>query len=152
VLETPPDEIVLRFSESMGEQSSVALSSTITLTPSGEETYGTGGTIARAGPDRADPTRRTLRLGPGRRLPRGLYWVQWRTVAARSRAERSGTYCFAVGMPIPEHIRRDFPDGRRERDMRQRGRTAALAGGVILIALGLLVGRGGSNPGRAGGI
>lgn len=80
--------------------------------------------------------------GPGLGAPgRALYWVTWKAVAARGRAERFGRLCFGVAMPVPAHIMRDIPGALSERDGDERRRRAVLVGGVLLLALGALLPR-----------
>ena len=139
VLEAPPAAVVLRFDEPLGDQSHVRVASTITLSPAGEQEYGSGPEFIANGPDPSDAERRTLRveLPPG--LPGGLYWVSWRTGVTPGGAARYGQFCYSVGMPIPESILAQNPGGKSERDSRQRQRTGALAGGLILLALAAIV-------------
>lgn len=139
VLETPPAAVLLSFDEPLGEQSSMRVRSTITLSPAGAQVHGSGPEFTANGPDPSDGDRRTLRveLPPG--LPGGLYWVSWRTYVTNGMAARSGQYCFSAGMPIPGSILADNPGGKRERDSRQRQRTGAIAGGLIMLALAAII-------------
>ena len=139
-LATPPAAVTLRFGEALSGDSHVSVSTTFTLSPTGERVYG-GPEFKATGPDPSDPTHRTLRVGIDRTLENGLYSVQWRTIATRSRAVLSGVSQFGVGMPVPEENLRDSPGGLRERDFRQRQRAATIAGGLVLIVLGLIIRR-----------
>jgi methionine-rich copper-binding protein CopC len=139
-LATPPAEVTLHFGEALSGDSHVSVSTTFTLSPTGERVYG-GPDFKTTGPEPSDPTHRTLRVAIDRKLENGLYSVQWRTVAARGGAARSGASQFGVGLPVPEENLRDSPGGLRERDFRQRQRAATIAGGLILVVLGLVLGK-----------
>jgi hypothetical protein len=78
-------------------------------------------------------------VGLDRGLPNGLYWVQWTAISARWRSQRTGRFCFGVGMSIPDDIIRDMPGAIYERDYRYRERRAVLLGGVLLVGLGFFV-------------
>ena len=140
-LAAPPASVTISFSDELAPESDIAVASTITLPPSGGPVYADGKRFTASGPDPGDSRGRTLRadLEPG--LPRGLYWVQWRAVAARGKAERLGMFCFGAGMPVPADITRDMPGALGEWDNKRRGRRAALLGGVLLVALGALLPR-----------
>ena len=136
-----PASVTVSFSDELAPESTIAVASTITLSPSGERVYADGKKFTAAGPDSSDPQNRTLRavLEPG--LPGGLYWVEWTAVAARGKSRRSGRFSFGAGMPVPPDNRRDEGSALRERDYKWRGTRAALLGGVLLIALGALLPR-----------
>jgi methionine-rich copper-binding protein CopC len=140
-LATPPAAVTLRFGEAVSGDSHLAVRPIFTLSPTGERAYVSVPEFTVRGPDPSDPTHRTMRVEIDTTLENGLYSVQWRTVAARGRATRSGSSQFGVGMPVPEENLRDGPGGLRERDFRQRQRAATIAGGLILIVLGLIIGR-----------
>jgi methionine-rich copper-binding protein CopC len=139
ILPESPRSVSITFSEELAPESEISVASTITSSASGETSYGDGKRYTAQGPDPEDPQRRTLRVDLGDELTRGLYWVQWKTVARRGLAQRSGRLCYAVGMPIPAHLTRDLPEGLYERDYQERRRRAALIGGVVLLALGAFV-------------
>jgi methionine-rich copper-binding protein CopC len=136
-----PASVTVSFSDELALESTIAVTSTITLSAFGEKVYSDGKKFTAAGPDPSDPQHRTLRavLEPG--LPHGLYWVEWTAVAARGKSKRFGRFCFGVGMPVPPHITRDGASGLWERDYRWRGNRATLLGGVLLIGLGALLPR-----------
>lgn len=139
VLNASPSEVVIQFTDELARESTASVASTITLSTTGERIFGDGKRFVDQGPDVEDRDRRTLRVRLDPDLPKGLYWVQWNTVAARGRAQRSGRYCYAVGMNIPADIIRDMPGGFFERDYRYRDNRAFLAGGILLVGLGLLL-------------
>ena len=89
-----PESVAVSFSDELAPESTIAVGSTITLSPSGEKVYSDGKKFTARGPDPGDPQHRTLRvvLEPG--LPRGLYWVEWMAVAARGKSMRFGRFCF----------------------------------------------------------
>ncbi len=138
-LATAPDGVTISFSNELTAESEVSVASTITLSPSGETIYGDGKRFTARGANRHDSMGRTLHvdLDPG--LPRGLYWVRWTAVAVRGRARRSGRLCYAVGMPVPEHVTRDMPGALDERNYRWREHRATLLSGVLLLALGVFL-------------
>lgn len=76
-------------------------------------------------------------LQPG--LHKGLYWVSWRTTSAGLRTVTYGKTYFSVGMPVPEGITDDMDGTIWERNYQWRSRRAAIVGGVVMIALGLLM-------------
>jgi len=139
VLAVPPQEVSVSFTEQLDSESTITVTSTITLSPSGAQVYSDGEKFASFGPDATDPQRRTLRVKLDPELPAGLYWVQWKAVAARGKAQRFGTFCFGVGMLVPDHITREMPGAFREHNYQWRRRRAALLGGLLLIALGALL-------------
>ncbi|HKE58936.1 MAG TPA: copper resistance protein CopC [Pyrinomonadaceae bacterium] len=134
VLATPPETVSINFSDELAANSEISVASTITLGPSGESLYGDGKTFTSAGLDHHDPQHKTLtvNLDPG--LPKGLYWVKWKTSAARGGAQRYGNFCFSAGMPIPASITRAEPGGFREENPRFRDYRAVLLGGLFLLA------------------
>ena len=136
-----PASVSVSVSDDLAPESTIAVGSTITLSPSGEKVYSDGKKFSAKGPDPGDAQHRTLRvvLEPG--LPRGLYWVEWMAVAARGKSKRFGKFCFGAGMPVPPEITRDAAGGLWERDYKWRGTRAALLGGVLLIAMGVLLPR-----------
>ena len=140
-IEGSPSAIVLRFSEPITKGSEATLRATYTLDEAGEPVYDPGVEFRAEQPDPADASHRTLSIALSGPLPKGLYAVQWRTVAVNGSAIRYGTVHYAVGTSIPDHILSDHPGGVYERNVRQRRTMATLAGGLILIALAFLVGR-----------
>jgi methionine-rich copper-binding protein CopC len=141
VLNASPSEVVIQFTEDLAPGSTASVASTITLSATGERVFGDGKRFVGQGPGLEDRERQALRIRLDSDLPKGLYWVQWTAVAAHGGAKRSGRYCYAVGLNIPEDIVRDMPGGFFERDYRYRDNRAVLAGGILLVGLGLLLSR-----------
>ena len=139
VIAASPSLVDIQFSEELDRESTISVSSTITLSAQGEKIYGDGKRFTANGPSLEDANRRTLSVIMDRDLPKGLYWVQWTAIAARSKSQRSGRFCFGVGMSIPDHIIRDMPEAIYERDYRFREHRAVLLGGVLLVGLGFVL-------------
>jgi methionine-rich copper-binding protein CopC len=137
VLDTAPAEVVVRFSREVTPDSRLGVVSTVSILPSGEYSYSGGAdVVAQSGFDPNDSSRQSLRavLRPG--LPKGLYRVDWSTVAARGKAERFGRYYFGVGMAVPASITRDLGGPLRERgtyDTDEVSPRAVVLGGVLLV-------------------
>jgi len=141
VLNDSPSEIVIQFSDDLAEESTASVASTITVSTTGNREFGDGKRFFGQGPRLEDRERRAIHIRLDPNLPKGLYWVQWTAIAGRGGAQRSGRYCYAVGMKIPQDIVRDEPNGFFERDYRYRNNRAVLAGGILLVGLGLLLSR-----------
>ena len=141
VLSASPSEVVIQFTEELASGSTASVASTITVSATGEKVFGDGKRFVGQGPRLEDRERQALHIPLDSDLPKGLYWVQWTAIAARGGGQRSGRYCYAVGMNIPEDIVRDTPGGFYERDYRYRDNRAFLAGGILLVGLGLLLSR-----------
>jgi methionine-rich copper-binding protein CopC len=144
VLATPPAEVIVHFSGELAPESTIRVVSTVSVLPSGEWSYSGGeNVVAESGLDPNDPSHQSLRAVLRPRLPNGLYRVDWSTVAARGKTERSGCYYFGVGMSVPASVARDLGGPLRERDVYPyyedvTPRAVALTG-VLLIALAILV-------------
>ncbi len=138
-----PTEVVVTFTNELHPDSTIHVVSTMSLLPSGEASY-TGGqdAVATAGLDPNDSSHRSLRATLQAGLPDGLYRVDWSTTERRSRAERYGSFYFGVGMPVPAHLLGKAGHPFQENDPYngiEHERDAAVAGGVILIALGIVL-------------
>ena len=141
-IERPPSAVTVAFSRPLDPQSTIEVLSTISLSPSGEQSFTDGATLATtSGLDAGDARRRTLRVELPPELPGGLYVVRWTAMTEGGRARRFGTYYFGVGMPVPEHIMRDVPGALQEQDHRARERRSVVLGGVILLGLVALLPR-----------
>jgi methionine-rich copper-binding protein CopC len=134
-LASPPASVAVNFNDKLAEDSEMSVSSTITLSPLGEPVYGNGPVFKTKGPDSHDPEQRTLRADLDPKLPHGLYWVNWTTVAAYGRAKSSGRFCYAVGITVPGSITREHAGGFYERDYRWRSDRAALLGGIFMVLI-----------------
>ena len=106
------------------------------MSPSGEAIYGDRKVFSAKGPYPGDLEQKTLRVELERDLAPGLYWVSWTTVTEYGRTQRSGKFCYGVGMGVPENA-----GGLDERDYRWRSYRAVLISGVLLIAVAVFVPR-----------
>lgn len=139
VVASSPPVVAIDFSEDLDRESTISVASTITVGPEGEMIYGDGKRFTGKGPGLEDGKSRSLSVGLDGGLPNGLYWVQWTAIAARGRSQRSGRFCFGVGMNVPDHIKRDMPDAITERDSGYRRQRAVILGGVLLVGLGFIL-------------
>ncbi|MGH7288631.1 MAG: copper resistance protein CopC [Myxococcota bacterium] len=128
-LVAPPEAVRVSFGAALDPSSSFH----VTRTTPGENATRVA---ASSGLDPDDPERRTLKA----ELPAmsgGLYRVAWHSAPASGGIARYGAFYFGVGMPVPESLAESEPlEGR---DSGERRHRHALAGGVILIALGVLL-------------
>jgi methionine-rich copper-binding protein CopC len=131
----PPTTVIVNFSNKLSPESRIEVMSTMSLSPSGDVEYpDSRSLVISSGLNAADPSGSSMRveLKPG--LHKGLFFVNWRTKSAGWGTITYGKTHFAVGMPVPEHITRDSATVW-ERNYDDRGRRAAVIGGVVLIAL-----------------
>ena len=135
-LPVPPATITIDFSNELAPESEISVASTVTVLPSGEQSFADGRRFTAKGPDEHSSQRTSLQIDLPVGLPRGLYWVNWRAVAARGHAESFGRFCFAAGMPVPVGL---TDEALYERSYREREYRATLLGGVLLVALGLFL-------------
>lgn len=128
-LVAPPDAVRVSFGAALDPSSSFY----VTRTTPGEHATRVA---ASSGLDPGDPERRTLKAElPA--LSGGLYRVAWHSAPASGGIARTGAFYFGVEMPVPESLAESEPlEGR---DSGERGHRHAIAGGVILIALGVLL-------------
>ena len=71
-------------------------------------------------------------------LPPGLYRVSWRALPADGGVPRRGSFCFGVGVAVPTDDS-NVVHSLVDRDEGGRTRRKTLAGGALLIALGVLL-------------
>jgi hypothetical protein len=85
------------------------------------------------------PLHRSLKAILQLDLPNGLYRVGWNALAAKTRAQRFGSFYFGAGMPVSDHILRERTNSFQEKDFEyeEGWRARALGGGFIFILLGL---------------
>jgi methionine-rich copper-binding protein CopC len=136
VLDRVPESVTVNFSDNLDQSSEISVASTITLESSGETIFEDGKPLRESGPTTGNP--KVLKVAMPADINKGLYWVRWKAVAARGKAARFGLLCFAVGMPIPEHITRDTPGALSERNFQERSYRAIFLGGVLLVAFGIM--------------
>lgn len=140
IIAEPPAAVILNFSNKLAPESTMDVTSTIRLLPSGEKDYLDGSSvIMKSGIDPGDPGGKSMRADLRHGMHKGLYWVTWRTKSAGWRSITYGKTYFSVGMPVPEDITRDMGGAIWERHYEWRRRRGAIVGGVVMIALGLLL-------------
>ena len=138
----PPAAVIINFSNKLAPESTMDVTSTIRLLPSGEFDYLDGSSVAtNSGVDPSDASGRSMRANLRPNLHRGLYWISWRTTAARWRTVTYGQTAFGVGMPVPQYLAADMGGPIRERIYEWRRRRAAIVGGVIMIVLAFFLPR-----------
>ena len=137
MLQSPPTRVAVTFTESLSPDSRIGIYPSIVFSPSGEPSYGTGDLDVVSGLDPDDSRGRTLRAILGEGIPRGRYRVRWSAIPAQGGTNRHGHFEFTAGA-VPDDVTRGMERELTERDVRWRGQRSALAGGVILIALGLV--------------
>jgi methionine-rich copper-binding protein CopC len=146
----PPSAVIVRFTERLDASSSITVESASDLRSPAGTTYSDRNVATASGVDRADPKQRSLRADLRSDLPSGVYRARWNAVAARGKGWRWGTFYFGVARPAPAHAFGSRGGPMYERDgglyfTRTRvTHESLLAGGLLLIALGLL-------PRRPGG-
>ena len=134
----PPAAVTVNFTHQLASESSIDVTSTIKLLPSGEFEYLAGKSVVlKSAIDRADPSGKSIRADLQPDLHKGLYWLNWRTTTAGWRTVNYGKTPFAVGMTVPDHITRDMDGPIWERNYQYRSRRAALIAGVVMLALAL---------------
>jgi len=137
-----PTAVTVIFSEEIAPESRITLVSTVTLEPSGELFYSGGEKVsATSAIDIYDPQHRSLKAVPLLELPNGLYRVDWTAIASKNKAQRFGSYYFASGMAVPDHILREGENSLREEnfsysDERNLPEKAVFAG-LILVLIGV---------------
>lgn len=143
IITEPPSAVIINFSNKLAPESTIDVTSTIRLLPSGEMDHLKGSSVVlKSGIDpgeQGDLNGKSMRadLRPG--LHKGLYWVDWRTTSAGWRTVTYGKTYFTVGMQVPEGLTDDMDGAIWERNFDWRGKRAAIVGGVVMIALGLFV-------------
>lgn len=140
VVDEPPSALILNFSNKLAAESTMDVTSTIKLLPSGEMDYLAGKSVViSSGIDSGDASGKSMRADLQTGLHEGLYWINWRTTTAGWRSITYGKTYFSVGMSAPQTITRDMGGTIWERHYQWRSRRAAMLGGVVMIALGLFM-------------
>jgi methionine-rich copper-binding protein CopC len=140
-LYAPPTAVTVTFSDELTPESSISVVPTVSLKPSGEQSYSGGGKVnTTSAIDIHGPEKRSLKAILQLELPNGLYRVNWNVVAAKNGAQRYGSFYFSAGMAVPDHILREGTNSLEEKDVEyiRDWRASALGGGVIFVLLGLI--------------
>ena len=140
VVSAVPSAVTINFSNKLAAESTMDVTPTIKLLPSGETEYLSGSSVVKtSGVDAKDASGKSMRANLRSNLDPGLYWVNWRTTASGWRTVAYGQFVFAVGMRIPEYITKEKDGTNWERAYQWRGGRAAFIGGLLMIALGLFL-------------
>src|SRR4030095_986834 len=140
IINAVPSVVTVNFSNKLHSDSKIDVTSTIELLPSGEKEFLKGGSVVMNFEiDPTDQSGQTLRahLRPG--LHRGLYYIHWTTKTAGWRTITNSATSFGVWMNVAESVTKSMGGRIRERNYDYRDRRAALLGGVVLLALALLL-------------
>jgi len=138
----PPTAVTVTFSEELTPQSTISVVSTVRLNSSGEPSYSGGEKVSTSSAiDIYDPKHRTLKAILMLEPPSGLYRVDWTAIAAKNEAGRFGSYYYAAGMAIPDHILREGKNSLREEDINYFDEInlpeSAVFAGSILVLIGV---------------
>lgn len=135
-----PAVVTVNFSNKLHSDSKIDVTSTVELLPSGEQEFLNGGSVVMNSEiDPTDESGQTLRANLRPNLHRGLYYIRWTTKTAGWRTVTNGETSFGIGMNVPEHVTKSMGGAIRERNFDYRDRRAALFGGIVLLALALLL-------------
>lgn len=142
-LHAAPTAVTVTFSDELAPESTISVVSTVSLKPSGELSYPGGEKVTTSSAiDIYDPQHRSLKAILKLELPNGLYRVDWTAIAAKNKAGKFGSYYYAAGMAVPDHILREGKNSLREEDLHyffdERGVPAsAVFAGFILVLTGV---------------
>jgi methionine-rich copper-binding protein CopC len=136
MLEHPPAAVRVSFGAALDPASSLTLTRLVLPPYTGEQPKDVEITRHIA---LDDPGQRTFEAVPSQ-LPAGVYRVRWQALPAGGGVPRFGSFCFGVGVPVPADAA-GVPCSLQDRDAGTRGRKNTLAGGVLLLALGMLAPR-----------
>jgi methionine-rich copper-binding protein CopC len=138
----PPTAVTVTFSEELTSQSTISVVSTVRLNESGEPIYSGGEKVSTSSAiDIYDPQHRALKAILQLELPNGLYRVDWTVEAEKTKAQRFGSYYFAAGMDVPDHILMQGKNSLSEKDLYYSDEINlpqnAVFAGLILVLIGL---------------
>ena len=140
VIEEAPSVVILNFSNKLAAESTMDVTPTIRLLPSGEMDYLAGkSVVTRSRIDSGDASGKSMRADLRTGLHKGLYWVNWSTTTAGWRSITYGKTYFTVGMPAPQYTTREMGGTIWERHYQWRSRRATIIGGIVMIALGFFI-------------
>jgi hypothetical protein len=141
-LYAPLTAVTVTFSDELAPESTISVVTTVTLKPSGDLSYSGGEKVSTSSAiDIYDPKHRTLKAILMLEPPNGLYRVDWTAIAAKNKAGRFGSYYYAAGMAIPDHILREGKNSLQEEDINYFDEInlpeSAVFAGSILVLIGV---------------
>jgi hypothetical protein len=141
-LYAPLTAVTVTFSDELAPESTISVVTTVTLKPSGDLSYSGGEKVSTSSAiDIYDPKHRTLKAILMLEPPNGLYRVDWTAIAAKNKAGRFGSYYYAAGMAIPDHILREGKNSLHEEDINYFDEInfpeSAIFAGLILVLIGV---------------
>jgi methionine-rich copper-binding protein CopC len=135
-LEQPPAAVRVSFGAALDPASSLSLTRLVLPPYTGAQPEDVEIT-RRLAPD--DPQQRTLEAVPAQ-LAAGVYRASWQALPAGGGVPRFGSFSFGVGVPVPADAA-GVTYSLQDRDSGTRGRRHTIAGGALLLALGMLAAR-----------
>ena len=141
-LYAPLTAVTVTFSDELAPESTISVVTTATVKPSGDLSYSGGEKVSTSSAiDIYDPQHRTLKAILMLEPPNGLYRVDWTAIAAKNKAGRFGSYYYAAGMAIPDHILREGKNSLIEEDIKYFDEInlpeSAVFAGSILVLIGV---------------
>jgi methionine-rich copper-binding protein CopC len=141
-LYAPLTAVTVTFSDELAPESTISIVTTVTLKPSGDLSYSGGEKVSTSSAiDIYDPKHRTLKAILMLEPPNGLYRVDWTAIAAKNKAGRFGSYYYAAGMAIPDHILKEGKNSLQEEDINYFDEInfpeSAVFAGLILVLIGV---------------
>ena len=136
-LTAAPSTVIVTFSDELGPESTIDVTQAVAVSSSGDTAQRENEVTAMAGVDANWPTTLRAALEPG--LEDGIYLVEWRVFEPRGNAQRTGSFRFGVGVPVPEGASYQESDEPDERNTHRRRRRAPLVAGLLLIGLAVII-------------
>lgn len=136
-----PTAVTVTFSDELAPESTISVVTTVTLKPTGDLSYSGGEKVSTSSAiDIYDAQHRSLKAILMLELPNGLYRVDWTAIAAKNKAGRFGSYYYAAGMAVPDHIMSEGKNSLQEEDInyfdeRNLPESAVFAG-LLLVLIG----------------
>jgi len=141
-LYAPLTAVTVTFSDELAPESTISVVTTATLKPSGDLSYSEKEEASTSSAiDIYDPKHRTLRAILMLEPPNGLYRVDWTAIAAKNKAGRFGSYYYAAGMAVPDHILKEGKNSLQEEDINYFDGInlpeSAIFAGLVLVSVGV---------------
>ena len=134
-----PTAVTVTFSDELAPESTISVVTTVILKPSGDLSYSGGEKISTSSAiDIYDPQHRSLKAILMLELPNGLYRVDWTAIVAKNKAGSFGSFYYAAGMAVPDHILRQGKNSLQEEDInyfdeKSLPESAVFAGSILVL-------------------